>query len=120
MPCGAMLIVLACVCPEGSHYALSQSASIAPHNRFLSALVNSGQCPDSIGGMALFKRYSEYHEAGRFKGAMTVAAFGRYLKGVQGISKDHARTGTVYRMDPEALRAHLVQARLFDDEASLA
>ena len=69
--------------------------------------------------MALFKRYSEYHEAGRFRRPLTVASFGRYLRDVSGITKEHARTGTVYRLDPAAIRACLERNKLFDDDASL-
>lgn len=69
--------------------------------------------------MALYKRYNEYHEAGRFRRPLTVASFGRYLNGVNGVTRDYTRAGTVYRLDPDAMRACLEHNKVFDEDASL-
>ena len=105
---------------KGSFYLMSRSMSIPVVHRFLSALLNSHQVPEnSITGMALFKKFIEFHEAGKYKHQMSVTTFGRALKDVAGIDKSRVRAGTAYKMDAEVLRRFLDESNQYDDDASL-
>ena len=98
---------------------MSQSMSIPIVHRFLSALLNSHQIPDTITGMALFKKFIDFHEAGKYKHQMSVTAFGRALKDVVGIEKKHIQSGAAYKFKSDILRQHLVETNQYDDDASL-
>ena len=104
---------------EGSYYLQMQQVNIPPTSRFFSAMINSNACPDRIGAMALYRRYVDYHEASRYRFPKTIAAFGRILSDLDGVQKEHASTGTVYRFDAPSLRMHLVTAKEYDEDASL-
>jgi hypothetical protein len=98
---------------------MSRQLSLPVVSRFLSALSNTTDCPTSLGGMKLFQRFVDFHTAGCYRNLMTVTAFGRALKDIEGITKSNARAGVVYNLDADAIRAFLIASNQYDDDASL-
>ena len=106
--------------PITAYYEECRAVSIPVHSRFLSALLNSGVCPERIGALALFTKYASFVSTGNYKASLTETAFGRNIRRITGITKGHTMHGTVYTLEPDAIRRWLVEAREYDEDTSLA
>ena len=105
--------------PITDYYVECQLTSIPVTSRFLSALLNAGECPQRIGALALFQQYVSFVGAGHYRCVLTETSFGRNIRRIAGITKVRSARGNCYAIEPDAVRAHLLAARELDEDASL-
>ncbi len=103
--------------PVTEYYKEVQHNSIPVFARFMSSLVNTEHSASEFSARTLYEKYELFRTKGNYKFVMTETSFGREVKKVAGVTSKKTNTARIYKLDHEAIKAHLKASNEYDPDA---